>query len=331
MNLRFSFWSIFLHFLAVMCFHGSGAREMHREELMVAPKFPMDDFPEGVNILQLHSMDGSEKKDGGQHAMEDRLHGHDKRGKETRKREDTEHVHGHSSSHMDHLDPSVVVFFTMKDLKVGKTMPIYFAKTDPASSPRMLPKEEADSIPFSFAQLPHLLEFFSFSQGSPQARAMENTLRECGLKPIKGETKFCATSLESLLDFVHSIFGLESHFQVLTTSYLTKSSTLFQNYTFLEVPTEIPAPKMVACHTMPYPYAIFYCHSQASENKVFKVSLEGQNGDRVEAFAVCHLDTSAWSRDHVSFRVLGIEPGTSPVCHFFPASNLIWVPRPTLN
>jgi len=237
--------------------------------------------------------------------------------------------HGHPSSHMDHMDPSSRIFFFMEDIKVGKTMPIYFPKRDPSTSPRFLPREEADSIPFSVNQIPHLLEFFSFSQDSPQAKAIEDTLRHCESEPIKGETKFCATSLESMLDFASAVLGrFKPNFQVLTTSHLTKSTTRFQNYTILKIPVEISAPKMVACHTMPYPYAIFFCHSQESENKVFKVTLGGENGDRVEAIAVCHMDTSQWSPNHVSFLVLGVLPGTSSVCHFFSADNLLWVPIP---
>lgn len=158
---------------------------------------------------------------------------------------------------------------------------------------------------------------------------MENTLSLCEIEPIKGETKFCATSLESMLDFARSAFGLESSFGVVTTTFLNKSSATFQNYTILEMPKEILAPKMVACHTMPYPYAVYYCHYQESENKVYKISLGGENGDGVDAVAVCHMDTSHWSRNHASFRVLRIEPGTLPVCHFFPADHLVWVPTPT--
>ncbi|MCI83693.1 BURP domain-containing protein, partial [Trifolium medium] len=45
----------------------------------------------------------------------------------------------------------------------------------------------------------------------------------------------------------------------------------------------------------------------------------GENGDMVEAMAVCHLDTSQWTPSHVSFQVLGVTPGSSSVCHFFPA------------
>jgi len=226
------------------------------------------------------------------------------------------------------MDPSVMVFFTLKDLRVGKRMAIHFPKRDPAKSPKFWPKEEADSVPFSSNQLPHLLKLFSFSPHSSQATAMENTLRECESKPIKGEVKFCATSLESMLEFTQSILGVTSELQAFSTLHQTTSSVTFQNYTIQETIMEIPAPKMVACHTMPYPYAVFYCHSQESANRVYRVSLVGENGDRVEAMAVCHLDTSQWVPTHVSFQVLRITPGTSPVCHFFPADHLIWVPKP---
>lgn len=237
----------------------------------------------------------------------------------------TEHTHAHS--HMDHIDPSVMVFFTFKDLKVGKTMPIYFPKRDPFTSPKLWPRKEADSLPFSLNQLPNLLKIFSLSQNSPQAKAMKDTLSECETKPIKGEVKFCATSLESMLDFTQTILGSKSDPQVLVTSHITKSSVTFQNYTILENIIEIAASKMVACHTMPYPYAVFYCHSQESENKIYRVPLVGENGDRVDAMVVCHMDTSQWGHGHVSFQVLKIKPGTSSVCHFFPADNLILVPK----
>ena len=244
------------------------------------------------------------------------------------------HVHANhdSMSHMDHMDMKTVVFFTLNDLKLGKKITIYFPNKDSSKSPHFLPREEANSIPFSYNLLQYLLNYFSFSKGSPQAKAMENTLRSCEVKPIKGETKVCATSLESMLDFVQDVFGLDLQFRVLTTTHLIKSSVLLDNYTIIEEPKEIVAPILVACHTMPYPYAVFYCHSQVSESKVFLVSLVGQSGGRIEVVVVvCHMDTSQWSRDHVSFCVLGIEPGTSHVCHFFPNDNLVYVPMPTMR
>ncbi|KAI9128444.1 hypothetical protein K1719_001437 [Acacia pycnantha] len=227
--------------------------------------------------------------------------------------------------HMD--DPSVTVFFTLKDLKIGKRMPIHFPKRDTSTSPKFWPKEEADSIPFSLNELPNLLRHFSFSKDSPQAKAMEDTLSECESKTIQGEVKLCATSLESMLEFTQRMIGSESGIQVFSTSHKTKSSVNFQNYTMLEILMEVPAPKMVACHTMPYPYAVFYCHSQKSENRVYKISLVGDNGDEVEAMVVCHLDTTQWSPTHISFSVLKVVPGSSSVCHFFPADHFIFVPK----
>ena len=165
-------------------------------------------------------------------------------------KENKKHFQGHPESHMDHMDPNIMVFFTMNDLKVGKTMPIYFPNKDFSTTPRLLPRDEASSIPFSLKELPNLLKFFAFSHDSPQGRAMEDTLKQCEVRPIKGENKLCATSLESMLDFTRGAFGLEEDFSVLTTTYLTNLSTSFQNYTILEVPKEILAPKMVACHTM---------------------------------------------------------------------------------
>ncbi|KAJ0010868.1 hypothetical protein Pint_34618 [Pistacia integerrima] len=207
-------------------------------------------------------------------------------------------------SHMDHIDPSVRLFFKMNDLKLANIIPTYLPETDPSNSPHLFSREEADTIPFSLKDLPYLLDSFSYTHDSPQAKAMEDALR--------------------------IVFGLKTDFEVLSTTHLIKSTATFQNYTILEEPKEISSPKMVACHTMPYPYAIFYCHGR-TDNKLFKVSLGAEDGDRVEAVAVCHMDTSHWSPDHISFRLLGTKPGfDSHVCHFFPTDNLVFVQKSTL-
>ncbi|KAG6779505.1 hypothetical protein NC653_011612 [Populus alba x Populus x berolinensis] len=236
------------------------------------------------------------------------------------------HEHGHLSSHMNHMDPSDKIFFTIKDLQVGKTLPIYFYYRDPSTSPHLISREEANSIPFSLAELPYLLEFFSLSKESPQAKAMEYTLTQCELELMEGETKFCATSLESMLDFAQATFGSETQVKALTTNHLRKPVVPIQNYTIVEEPREILVPKVIGCHTMPYPYAVYYCHSQEGGNRLYEISLGGENGDRVQAIGVCHMDTSQWDPENPSFRVLKIKPGTAPVCHVFPADNIVWVP-----
>ncbi|KAI3804963.1 hypothetical protein L1987_26883 [Smallanthus sonchifolius] len=224
-----------------------------------------------------------------------------------------------------HDDPTLSVFFKVDDLYLGKKMPIYFATNDDSNRAYLLSREEVDPIPFSSQKLPYLLEFFSISNNSSQAKAMETTLKLCELKPIEGELKFCVTSLESMLDMTRGTFGMVKP-KVLTTKILSSNHTTFQWYTFVEKPVEIYSPKMLACHTKAYPYLVYYCHGEKGHsNRVFKIALVGENGERVDAAAACHMDTSMWDSDHVAFRVLGGRPGGSPVCHFLPVDNLIWV------
>lgn len=224
-----------------------------------------------------------------------------------------------------HDDPTLSVFFKPGDLYLGKKMPIYFARNDDPNRAYLLSREEVDPIPFSSQKLPYLLEYFSISNNSPQAKAMETTLNLCEQKPKEGEFKFCITSLESMLDMTRGVFGTLKP-ELLTTKILSSNHTIFQWYTFVEKPVEIYSPKMVGCHAKAYPYLVYSCHGhyKGHMNRVFKIALGGENGERVEAVATCHMDTSTWDPDHVAFRVLGGRPG-SPVCHFLPADNLVWV------
>lgn len=231
-----------------------------------------------------------------------------------------------SSSHMDHSEAFKSGFFTIDDLYVGRTMAVHFPIQE---LPPFLPREDADSIPFSMPQLPNVLQLFSIPADSPNAKAMKGTLQQCESLPIKGEIKLCATSLESMLDFVNNIIGSWTNLNVLTTTHPTMPTALTQNYSVLRISEEIYAPKWVACHPLPYPYKVFYCHF-IENSKIFKVSLGGENGQKVEAVAVCHMDTSDWDPDNIVFRQLGIKPSSSsPICHFLPVYHLVWVPSPT--
>ena len=187
----------------------------------------------------------------------------------------------------------------MKDLKVGKRIPLYFSKKF-ASTAKIFPRDEAESIPFSLKELPRLLEFFSIEQGSKQAKAMDDTLGGCENPPVKGETKFCATSFESMLDFTLHAFGMDNSdhdyndLTLLTSTFHSRtdqseSKISFQNYTILETPKAVLSLNMVACHVMPYPYVVFHCHSMERTN-MYKILFGGENGDTLDAVAACHLD-----------------------------------------
>ncbi|PWA46747.1 BURP domain-containing protein [Artemisia annua] len=223
------------------------------------------------------------------------------------------------------LDPALSDFFRVGDLYLGKKMPIYFEAKGDSNPTHLLSQDEANSIPFSSSRLPYLLEFFSISNSSPQAKAMETTLHECEHKLDKSEFKFCATSLESMIDMTLGVFGKVKP-KVLTTKIFSSNHTFFQSYTFVKKPLEIYASKMVACHPMSYPYKVYYCHGhKAHTDRLFKIALRGENGERVDAISVCHMDTSMYDRDHVAFRVLGGQPGY-PICHFLQANHLAWIP-----
>ncbi|KAM0005498.1 putative BURP domain-containing protein [Helianthus debilis subsp. tardiflorus] len=50
------------------------------------------------------------------------------------------------------------------------------------------------------------------------------------------------------------------------------------------------------------------------------------DGKKMNAAAVCHIDTSKWNPKHLAFQVLKVKPGTVPVCHFLPEDHVAWVP-----
>ncbi|CAO2839511.1 unnamed protein product [Amaranthus hypochondriacus] len=239
-------------------------------------------------------------------------------------------VHSFSS----HTDHTVQVFFSPADLHAGKSIQARsFLGTNPYIPPPYPTKEEADQTPFSLSKLPFLLQLMGISPASPQAKAMEDTLTQCELRPLRGETKFCATSLESMLISIQQIFGHGTEFKVLSTQPSAKFGSLLGNYRIMDEPREVHASKWVACHTLSFPYAVYHCHFEKSNTKVLQVSLRSDSVDggsnirnlAVTTPAVCHMNTSQWNPKHASFRALGVEHG-SPVCHFFLPGNFIWVP-----
>ncbi|BAT77478.1 BURP domain-containing protein [Vigna angularis] len=333
MRLGFASWSFILcTLLILLILQEGGARKISttssREIELKEASYNLQKFAtEGLvldSIIQLEGADINLKKkkkhvhDDGENENDD-----DDKKKEKGKKYKSEKII--ESDNHKHMAPELNVFFTPDDLKVGKIMPIYFSKKNSSKSPKFLTREETDKVPFSSKHLPYLLKFFSIPKHSPQAKAMKYTLKQCEFENMEGETKFCATSLESLFDFAHGLFGSNTQFKVLTTVHLTNSTAVLQNYTISEVKV-ISVPNVIGCHPMPYPYAVFYCHSQQSDTRLYEVLVKGENGGRVQAAAICHMDTSKWDRDHVSFRVLKVEPGTSPVCHFFPSDNLVMLP-----
>ena len=216
-----------------------------------------------------------------------------------------------------HRDGAGLNVFLEKDLHPGTKMMVQFTKT--SSEAHFLPRQVAESIPFSSNKLPEILNRFSVKDFSAEAKIIENTIKECEGPAIEGEDKYCARSLESLIDFSTSRLG--KNIRVIPNVVEGK----IQEYKF-EDGVEMVGEKSVVCHQLNYPYAVALCHV-FQETKVYKVPLVGADGIRVKALAVCHEDTSTWAPDAMAFQLLKVEPGTLPICHFLPNGHFVWIPK----
>ncbi|CAI9267916.1 unnamed protein product [Lactuca saligna] len=217
-------------------------------------------------------------------------------------------------------NPNVAVFFLENDLHQGTEMKLHFTKDDKKST--FLPRQVAESIPFSSNKLPQIYNQFSIKSGSVEAHDMKQTLSECENKGIQDEEKYCATSLESMVDFSTSKLG--KNVKAISTEVNAKESTPLQKYT-IEGAKKLAADKAVVCHKQNYAYVVFYCHKTVS-SRAYVVSLVGADGTKVKTVAVCHTDTSKWNPKHLAFQVLKVKPGSVPVCHFLPEDHVVWVP-----
>ncbi|XP_026431914.1 BURP domain protein RD22-like [Papaver somniferum] len=140
---------------------------------------------------------------------------------------------------------------------------------------------------------------------------------------MENQEKYCATSLESLVDYGTSKFG--RNVTVLTTEILGDKGQRTRMRKLQQGVRKIVSDNFLPCHSLPYLYAVFYCHATLAHiAQPYIVPLVGADGMKIIATAVCHKDTSKWNPDHVAFRVLNVEPGTVPICHFLTEDNIGW-------
>ena len=76
-----------------------------------------------------------------------------------------------------HDDPSVALFYLEKGFKSGSKSSVQFKKTTTGAA--FHPRKEAESIPFSSAKLPEILNYYGVNPGSAEALVMEKTVQEC--------------------------------------------------------------------------------------------------------------------------------------------------------
>nr|WKK54530.1 BURP [synthetic construct] len=215
---------------------------------------------------------------------------------------------------------NVASFFLENDLLLGKTMKLHF--TNPITGAKFLPLDIAKSIPFASNKLPEILNRFNIEPKSSDVEIVKQTISLCeGQKSIETEHKYCATSLESLIDFSRSKLGED--IKIYSTEV---DEEIKQDYKIIKESIVKLGDKSVVCHKLNYMYAVYYCH-HVHATKVYMATLEGENGVKENAIAACHADTKGWNPKHLAFQLLNIKPGTDTICHFLSSDTLVLVPQ----
>ncbi|XP_026659670.2 BURP domain-containing protein 6-like [Phoenix dactylifera] len=213
-------------------------------------------------------------------------------------------------------------FFLENDVHAGAKFTLHFPGT--GSRPSLLPRQAADSIPFTTTKLPEILARFSIEPGSHEAKAIETTLEECEEPAKYCKIKKCATSLESMLDFTTSALRTRDIHTVSTR--LGREDSPEQQYSVVGVRKVTGSSDWVVCHVQPYAYTVFYCHTKG-KSKAYMVSMVGVDGTKVEALAVCHDYKEGSNPKILAFQELKEKQRTGNVCHFQPQDNIVWIAK----
>ncbi|XP_042521245.1 polygalacturonase-1 non-catalytic subunit beta-like [Macadamia integrifolia] len=209
-------------------------------------------------------------------------------------------------------------FFRESMVKEGGFIPIPDLR-DPMSYNSFLPRSLALKIPFSFAQIKELKNFFGVIDESNMDGYIQDTLKICDKSPLRGEQCTCATSAEDLIDFVVEKLG--HHVNVWSTKSVEGS---YENVTIRAVKlvygnlSEPPA----LCHSLPFSFQVYYCHI-LPKVKIYAIDIHAMKKVN-HVIMVCHYDTSTWNSYHLAFKLLGFGPGLIEVCHWINENEVIW-------
>lgn len=235
--------------------------------------------------------------------------------------------HPHMHSHNEGNKLLADVFFFRDVLRPGSVI----TPTIPATTslPPLLPRHEADSLPFSterFADIVAMLAPASLGM----AAEMRWTLDTCEHpRPLPGERAGCATSLEALAQLPATLLGTRNLRAFSGDMPIDPAGSPAQRgrYNVTAVAKLSESPAAATCHDLTYPYAVFYCHT-TNPAATYMVTLVAQDGraPAMKALAVCHLDTSLWSPRQPFLVAHNLKPGDVAVCHFLSKLSIIWVP-----
>ncbi|XP_039028456.1 polygalacturonase 1 beta-like protein 3 [Hibiscus syriacus] len=117
----------------------------------------------------------------------------------------------------------------------------------------ILAQQTADSLPMSDDKLlPEILKNFSLKAESKGTGYVKIALTNCARDEMRGETKYCASSLESFVDLAVSLFGENIRLIWHELGDETK------NPSFTIGKVRKIGENDIVCHKMKYPYAVYY-------------------------------------------------------------------------
>ena len=86
------------------------------------------------------------------------------------------------------------MFYLYNDLHPGKKMTLLF--TNSGTKVSFLPRQVAESTPFSSDKIPEIMKQSALEVNSKEAQIIRDEIGGCEEPNMEGEDKYCATSLE---------------------------------------------------------------------------------------------------------------------------------------
>ncbi|PUZ61061.1 hypothetical protein GQ55_4G239700 [Panicum hallii var. hallii] len=196
-----------------------------------------------------------------------------------------------------------------------------------------LHRDVADSIPMSTENFTDIA-----TMSSP------STLSSCEhRREVVGEQKACATSVESMHKFAVSALGTSGLHAFSTSLDVPEEGIGSPSHIYKVAAVRAvtahgankEASNTVTCHSMSFPFALFYCHA-VNPTRTYEVTLQKDEDGLVpamprmptvvRALAVCHVNTSGFDPTLNYWVKLGLKPGEASVCHFLTRGDVLWTP-----
>eukprot|EP01018_Ginkgo_biloba_P028287 Gb_00399 [translate_table: standard] len=212
-------------------------------------------------------------------------------------------------------EPETHMFIAAKELKEGGVITLPDLHS-PINWKAFLPRDVAEMIPFSSATLPQVLAMFRIDRNSNMSHNMMSTLKTCESRLEEGEVRQCSTSIEGMVEF--ALGANRSHSLELVSHPSTVGSGKKARITKMVRREYVVSKPPVACHSLVFPYGVFYCHSFKGTNTI-EMELQVLENDKhnankvINGTAVCHYFSNGM--------------GKEAVCHLIYGGTLLWLPK----